>query len=185
MKEAGALAHRLPVSLTVIGSPACILRAFLHQTISLFQIFRASTSDLLRQLGAKTRPNRQQAKSGRPGLNQACDEAQFQRLRRREIPAPVGSAADVVQGHRAADDQFGEALVSTRRPLSMPAMISSSTRRQLPSGPSRCTLRIMRRPWISSVVSRVSQRRSRGKAAMNVTAADATSVLPRNHMSRP
>src|SRR5271166_5214562 len=111
MKEAGELAYRFLFSLSVIGSPACILRAFYHQTISLFQILRACTSNLPRQLGAKTRPNRQQAKSARPGLNQACDKAQFQRLRRREIPAAVGPAADVVQGHRAADDQFGEALV--------------------------------------------------------------------------
>src|SRR5580700_1509570 len=66
----------------------------------------------------------------------------------------------------------------------MSAIISSSTRRQLPSGPSRCRSLTILRPWMSSAASRVNHRLSLGNAAITVTPAEATRVLPRNQISR-
>src|ERR1700737_212731 len=134
MKETGAQAHRFPIfpdghRLSGVDNPASTL----PQTISLFQIFRASTSDLPRQIGRKD--------ARKPPASE---------IRSTRLKPSLRPAADVVQGHRAADDQFGEALV-----LHSQAIVdvgddlfqhSSAT----PSGPSRCTLRIMRRPWIAA-----------------------------------
>src|SRR3984893_18956672 len=100
MKEAGAQAIRFPIFLDG------------HQLSSLYPASTLPPDNFLvpnipreherppSPIGRKDAAKRQQAKSARSGLNQACDKAQFQCLRRREIPAAVGSAADVVQGDR-------------------------------------------------------------------------------------
>jgi hypothetical protein len=58
---------------------------------------------------------------------------------------------------------------SRRSPWSMSAIISSSTRRQLPKGASRCRSFTILRPWTSSAASRVNHRFSVGNAAITVT----------------
>src|SRR6267378_1838054 len=110
MKEAGSQALRLPICLDGHRLSGLYPANTLTPDNFLVPNIPSEPERPPSPIGRKD-ANRQQAKSGRPGLNQACGKAQFQRLRRREIPAAVGSAADVVQGLRAADDQFGEALV--------------------------------------------------------------------------
>lgn len=51
------------------------------------------------------------SESKRGSLNQTCDEAQFQRLSPRKVPAAIRFASDVVEAHRAADDQFGKTFI--------------------------------------------------------------------------
>jgi hypothetical protein len=51
------------------------------------------------------------SESKHDSLNQTCDKAQFQRLSPRKIPAAIRFASNVVEAHRAADDQFGKPFI--------------------------------------------------------------------------
>jgi hypothetical protein len=62
---------------------------------------------------------------GRPGLNQACDKAQFQRLSRRKMQPPYDLRRMLSRLTALPPISSAKPSSFTRRPLSISAMISS------------------------------------------------------------
>lgn len=120
-----------------------------------------------------------------PRLDEAGDEATAERLLGGKVPAAIGAARCFFRIDVRAFDQFGKAALFKAQTMVDIGDHFLQTRRQLPNGPSRWRSFIIRRPWINSAASRVNQRFALGNAAMIVTPAEATRVLPRNHISRP
>src|ERR1700730_16512910 len=119
------------------------------------------------------------------GLNQACNQVEFQPLSRGEIPSAVRLASDVVQANRAADDELDKAIVLHSQAI---VDVGDDLFQHSPVTSQRAF-----GVHVAQLASSVNQQSGvaseptpiGGKARHNRYCRRGDERLPRNHMSRP